>query len=244
MDESGYSDPEIAELYELLNSWSDSDDFYLGRVMSASSVLDVGCGTGAILRRAREHGHTGRLVGLDPAEAMLDIGRRDRSDIEWIQGDLSTVHFTKEFDLVFMSGHTFQVFVTDAHLRHTLTAVRSAISNEGRFVFETRNPRVRAWEQWIPENASEIALPDGGIIWDEYSVEFPIQGDVVSFTSRATSPTFEGVKETRSTLRFLEVGPLNDFLREAGLSIEAQYGDWDRSPLTEASPEIITIARG
>jgi len=32
-------------------------------------------------------------------------------------------------------------------------------------------------------------------------------------------------------------------LTEAGLVIEAQFGDWDRSPLTELSPEIITIAR-
>ncbi len=30
---------------------------------------------------------------------------------------------------------------------------------------------------------------------------------------------------------------------DAGLNVEEQYGDWDRSPLTAASPEIITIAR-
>jgi ubiquinone/menaquinone biosynthesis C-methylase UbiE len=172
MDESGYTDPEIAALYELLNTWSESDDFYLGWVMSASSVLDVGCGTGAILRRARENGHTGRLVGLDPAEAMLDIGRRDRSDIEWIHGDLTTVQFDQDFDLVFMSGHTFQVFVTDADLRQTLAAIRSALSNGGRFVFETRNPRTRAWEHWIPENASEIALPDGGVVVDRQALRW------------------------------------------------------------------------
>jgi ubiquinone/menaquinone biosynthesis C-methylase UbiE len=35
--------------------------------MGAGSVLDVGCGTGTLLGRAREAGHSGRLRFLDPA---------------------------------------------------------------------------------------------------------------------------------------------------------------------------------
>ena len=49
--------------------------FYLPLVMSARSVLDVGCGTGELLRLTRKAGHTGRLCGLDPANAMLDEAR-------------------------------------------------------------------------------------------------------------------------------------------------------------------------
>jgi hypothetical protein len=77
----------------------------------------------------------------------------------------------------------------------------------------------------------------------EHDVDLPVQGDTVSFTTRFTSPTFEGAKESRSTLRFLGVEPLSQFLSEAGLAIEEQYGYWDGSRLTETSPEIITIAR-
>jgi hypothetical protein len=33
------------------------------------------------------------------------------------------------------------------------------------------------------------------------------------------------------------------FLTEAGFVLEAQFGDFDRRPLTPASPEIVTIAR-
>ncbi|MEK8169819.1 winged helix-turn-helix transcriptional regulator [Streptomyces sp. M19] len=53
--------------------------FYLPLVMSARSVLDVGCGTGALLRGARENGHTGRLCGLDPAVGMLEVARTRRT---------------------------------------------------------------------------------------------------------------------------------------------------------------------
>jgi hypothetical protein len=47
---------------------------------------------------------------------------------------------------------------------------------------------------------------------------------------------------SRSTLRFLDAVTLATLLGEAGLTIEQQFGDWDRRPLDETSPEIITIA--
>lgn len=44
-------------------------------------------------------------------------------------------------------------------------------------------------------------------------------------------------------MRFLDAASLSSFLSDAGLVIEEQFGDWDRTPVTNASPEIITIAR-
>ncbi|WP_432001019.1 methyltransferase domain-containing protein [Streptomyces sioyaensis] len=75
-----FSDADAAALYDLLNPWEPdsrpSDRFYDELVGVADSVLDVGCGTGAMLHWAREHGHTGRLVGLDPDRAALARARR------------------------------------------------------------------------------------------------------------------------------------------------------------------------
>lgn len=71
-----YSDAEAAALYDVLNTWGPSDDFYLALVMGANLVLDVGCGTGALLHRARQCGHAGRLRGVDPDPAMLGVAPR------------------------------------------------------------------------------------------------------------------------------------------------------------------------
>lgn len=237
-----YADPKLASLYEILNPWGPSDDFYLELVMKADSVLDVGCGTGLLLRTAREQGHTGRLVGLDPAEAMLDQARV-RPDVEWVLGDLSTVEFDQEFDLVYMTGHVFQVFLEDDHIRQTLAAVRTALTDEGWFAFETRNPEARGWERWTSEYPAEVPHPDGGIIRAVNQVHLPVEGDLVTFSASVTSPTFDGPEHDQSTLRFLGAEPVARFLNDADLEIAEQYGDWDRSPITETSPEIITIAR-
>jgi ubiquinone/menaquinone biosynthesis C-methylase UbiE len=238
-----FSEPSLAALYDLF-SLSDrrSDfDFYLPFVMSARAVLDVGCGTGALLHRARECGHRGRLCGLDPAAGMLEQARK-RSDIEWILGDLASVPFDREFDFVVMTGHAFQVLVEDGELRVALAAVRSALKEEGRFGFETRNPAVREWERWTPARAHEVIDSTGVVVRMVREVQRPVEGDIVSFSHTFTSPMWDQPQISRSTLRFLDTDRLSAFLSEAGLKIEEQYGDWDRQRLSDTSPEIITIA--
>jgi ubiquinone/menaquinone biosynthesis C-methylase UbiE len=239
-----FSEPSLAGLYDAFCPWERRGDFsfYLPLVMSAETVLDVGCGTGELLRQARQAGHTGRLCGLDPADAMLDQART-RSDIEWILGDLASVDWDREFDLVVMTGHAFQVFIEDDQLRASLAVIRSVLTEDGRFAFETRNPLVRAWEGWTPDNAVEVVCAAGAVVRMAHEVETPVDGNIVSFTVTFTSPSWDRPQVSRSTLRFLDADSLSSFLSDAGLAIAEQFGDWDRQPLTDTSPEIITIAR-
>ncbi len=236
-----FSEPSLAEWYDTFSLHRRDFDFYLPWLMAAGSVLDVGCGTGELLHLSRQAGHTGRLCGLDPAAAMLEQARRKQPDIEWVLGDLSSVDFHGEFDLVVMTGHAFQVFTEDDQLRQALGAIRTALTEAGRFAFETRNPLARAWERWTPEHASEV-VHNGRSARIETRVETPVEGDLVSFTHTFTSPAWHGPQTSRSTLRFLDLDALSRFLSDAGFAIEQQFGDWERQPLTEASPEIITIA--
>lgn len=252
-----FSEARLADLYDLFCPWTDRGDFefYLPYAMEAASVLDVGCGTGLWLRGLRERGHAGRLVGLDPAEAMLAVGRRDRGDIEWVAGDLASTSFSDEFDLVVMTGHAFQVHLTDAEVLSTLRAMRAALrSGAGgatrathagarpRLAFETRNPTARTWESWTPANGAEVTNPAGITYRQEHEVE-AVDGGLVSFVSRHTSPAWVGEEVSRSTLRFLPVERLDELLSAAGLAVDERFGDFDGAPYCEASPEIITIAR-
>src|SRR5919204_1489490 len=177
--EPKYSDAEAAALYNVLNPWGPSDDFYLQLIEEAASVLDVGCGTGQLLHRARDAGHTGRLCGLDPDPAMLGVAA-SRSDIEWVRETAASMTFDHEFELAVMTGHAFQVLVSDDDIRASLQAIRRALVHDGRFGFDTRNPSARAWEGW---HQAEIEFVDSAgralLVW--YNVESVVDG-VVTFT--------------------------------------------------------------
>ncbi|MYH68285.1 MAG: class I SAM-dependent methyltransferase [Dehalococcoidia bacterium] len=240
-----FSEPRLAALYDPQFGREDRDDFrfYLPLIMAAGAVLDVGCGTGALLHWARESGHTGRLTGLDPAAGMLEVART-RTDIEWVHGDLSSVAWDREFDLVVMTGHAFQVLVEDEEISASLAAIHSALAPGGVFAFETRNPAARAWEGWTPEHGVDFVDGNGNRVRRETRVETPVDGDIARFTATYSSAGWTHPETSHSTLRFLGPDQLLAFLGEAGFVVEEQFGNWDRSPLLDESPEIITIARG
>ena len=242
-----FSDADAAALYDLLNPWDPvrqpEDRFYDDLVMAAESVLDVGCGTGAMLHLARGQGHRGRLVGLDPDRAALDRARR-QADVEWVEGTAADARSGADFELATMTSHAFQCLVTDEEVHASLAAIHGALRQGGRFAFETRHPQARAWEGWRPSNPDDVVdlIDDAGRalrVWHEVD---SVTGDVVTFRGTAAEPGGTVLRVDRTSLRFLDVAALNGFLTDAGFEVEAQYGDWHRGPITNDSREIITIA--
>jgi ubiquinone/menaquinone biosynthesis C-methylase UbiE len=241
--DSVFSDFDLAALYDIWHPpHGRADfDFYHPMIMAAGSVLDVGCGTGAMLHRAREAGHTGRLCGLDPAAGMLAQARR-RADIEWVEGDLALVAWLGAFDLIVMTGHAFQVLIDDDDISAALHSVHRTLTDDGRFAFETRNPAARAWEKWTPEHAVEITDGAGAAVRITTEIVGAFDGRTVSFTHTFNSSRWPEPQISRSTLRFTDMQKLSSLLTDAGLAIDRQYGDWSGDAFGEDSPEIITLA--
>jgi hypothetical protein len=173
---------------------------------------------------------------------MIAQARR-RTDIEWVLGDLCRSSWRSDFDFVVMTGHAFQVLQTDDEVREALAAIRVALTADGTFAFETRNPAAREWERWKPHRHAEIVGSRGETVRLSREVVVPFDGRTVTFTHTFASPAWDRPQTSTSTLRFMDAATLNAFLAEAGFAVEAQFGDWDRSPLAATSPEIITLAR-
>jgi hypothetical protein len=145
------------------------------------------------------------------------------------------------FDLATMTGHAFQCLVGGDELRASLTAIRAALRDGGRFALETRHPQARAWEDWNPSNATEDVDAAGRRLRVWHQIE-RVAGDVVTFAETTSDPDGTVLRVDRTSLHFLDPPTLAAFLAGAGFTIEAQYGDWHRGPIMDTSREIITIA--
>ena len=71
-----YTDPELVQFYDLENGWGTDTEFCFQLASTAQSILDLGCGTGILAARL---GKARRVVGVDPASAMLDQSNASRS---------------------------------------------------------------------------------------------------------------------------------------------------------------------
>ena len=242
-DDRLYQDPALAQFYDLENGWAADFDTCLDLAEGAASVLDLGCGTGELAARLAE----GRsVVGVDPAAPMLAVARQrpggDR--VEWVEADARSLDLGRRFDLIVLTGHAFQVFLTEHDQRAVLAAIARHLAPEGRFIFDSRNPAAAAWRRWTPEGSRRsLAHPRLGAVeaWNDVAQD-PATGIVTYRTHyrvAASGQTFSAA----SKLRFTDRETLSMLLTEAGLRVERWLGDWQGGPCTEDSPELIPIGR-
>ncbi|WP_269931456.1 class I SAM-dependent methyltransferase [Aminobacter sp. HY435] len=242
MSDISYHDPRLAAVYDALNPLGDDSAFYLEMAgAEPRTILDMGCGTGLLTTALAARGHL--VTGADPAAAMLDIARqRPHGDrVKWIESDAARLDLEARFDLIVMTGHVFQVFLSDEAISAALGNLRRHLAPDGRLIFETRNPARRQWLQWTPEaTRRRLDIAGVGSVDVHYEVT-AMDGQMVSYASHFRFGNGDAVIAP-STLRFVEPAQLATALAGAGFGEVAWYGDWDRSPLLAMSAEIIVVA--
>ncbi|MFN8444404.1 MAG: class I SAM-dependent methyltransferase [Caldilineaceae bacterium] len=238
-----YVDPRLVELYDRDNPRGADTGFYIGLAaeLNAQTIVDLGCGTGLLTRELAVGNR--RVIGVDPAGAMLAYARRQpgAERIEWIEGDASTLS-RPNADLAIMTGNVAQVFLTDEEWAATLHHIHAALRPGGWVAFESRNPQARAWEQWIRSATYErIDSPYGPMeCWLEL---LRVEGERVRFEGHNR---FDDTGESlivSSELRFRNQSELTDSLMQAGFVVEQIYGDWQRGPLVRSSRVMVFVAR-
>jgi SAM-dependent methyltransferase len=173
MPDAIFADRRLVPLYDLFDGDRGDLAAYHSIVdeLGASLVLDVGCGTGSLAIVLARHGH--KVIGVDPAEASLDVARaKDGARrVRWIHGDAMAIP-TLDADLATMTGNVAQVFLTDDDWARTLQNI----------------PVERRFE------VIDVSLPTVSF---RFTYRFPLDGTEV--TSESTL-RFRGQDEVKSTL--------------------------------------------
>jgi len=234
-----FADPRLAALYDVVDDDRSDLDVYTSMVdeLGASSVLDVGCGTGTFACRLARRGID--VVGLDPAVASLDVarGKVGAEKVRWIHGDACDLP-ALSVDVAVMTGNVAQVFLSDANWAQVLAAVGRSIRDAGWLVFEARDPDQRAWERWTRAGTyRDLQVPAVGRVetWTELT---EVAEPYVSFrqTFRFHADGAELLSD--STLRFRHRDEIAEILISAGFELNGVRDAPDRPGL-----ELVFLAR-
>ncbi len=238
-----YRDPALAQFFDLENGWAADFAFCHKLAQDARSVLDLGCGTGTLAIAMAE----GReVVGVDPAAAMLEVARNQPGggSVTWHLSDAQSLRLGRRFDLIVLTGHAFQVFLTEADQCSVLATIAAHLNPEGRFIFDTRNPAAEAWRRWTPEHSRQrLEHPKLGTVdvWNDAA--YDVSSGIVTYQTHYRVIASGETLSADAKIRFTPHNRLTALLEETGLSVDHWFGDWEGAPSTPSAPEIIPLGR-
>lgn len=122
---------------------------------SGMAVLDVGCGTGAITAGiARRAGPSGRVVGVDRDETLLELARagNDSPNLRFVSGDALSLDFDGEFDIA-ASARTLQ-WVSDP--ARAVIRLAASVKPGGKVIVLDYCHELSRWEPEPPPEFSRF----------------------------------------------------------------------------------------
>jgi SAM-dependent methyltransferase len=208
----------------LTDEVSDAQADRLWRLLELESgveVLDVPCGNGRIANRLAARGAS--VTGLDADPLFLERARADAAargvEVEYIQGDMSTLPWEENFDLLLNWFSSFGYF-DDKGNRAWLREARKTLRPGGRLVIELWNRDAFA-RNWLPVTMSER---DGDLQVDRHRFDL--------LTGRAETDRFivrgGRVRVVRFSVRAFTFTELREWLLDAGFSsvdVSGQEGE-------------------
>jgi SAM-dependent methyltransferase len=190
-------------------------------------IVELAVGSGRVaIEVVRETGKP--VLGIDSSPAMLEIARERAAGLplELRLGDM------REFELDEPAGLIYVPFRSLLHLhgwsdkRRAFECVARALRPGGRFAFNSF-----AFSHRIAAQLDGTTQDQNGIVHTLHYAPADNRVDIV----RDDGATLSLWWATRSEWEGL--------VDVAGLEIEAQYGWFDRRPLTDDSPELVFVTR-
>jgi SAM-dependent methyltransferase len=138
------------EFYALLPAFGEAEIVHAA-VPPGASVLELGCGTGRILRPLAALGHP--VTGVDDSPAMLDRS----PDLTTVRSSIQSLLLDRTFDVVLLAST--MINADPGTRRSFLAAVRRHLRGDGTAVFQQSPP---GWFESI-ERAGGVRDDPGGI---------------------------------------------------------------------------------
>ena len=241
----------IADLYDSYVRVSLDIPFFLEYARQAQSVLELMSGTGRVSIPLAQAGAD--LTCVDSSPEMLAYLRQKSYqqgvDLQIVQADVTQIDLGRTFDLVLLPFNSFAEITDPAAQRKALNAIRRHLAPGGKFILTLHNPPVRL--QTVGQGLklrSKLAEPDRTILlWSEE--EYDPASQLVSGMQFVEVYDASGVLVEK---RFVELSfflhrpaELEALLAQAGFTIAARFGDYQRSPFEpETSPFVIWELEG
>ncbi|WP_341320457.1 class I SAM-dependent methyltransferase [Solibacillus sp. FSL H8-0523] len=232
----------IPLVYDQVNGWGKDDEFFLELLKKSNvkTIADLGCGTGRLTTHFAQAGY--QITAIDPNEEAIEYARSKAcpGEVMWIVGDSTNLQ-SNAFEAIVMTANVAQVFLTEDSWINVVNDVYRALKPGGHFIFDTRNPLAKVWEQWekdmTPDHAIDLVNGEPLEIWTQYE---GFVDDVYTFFEMVKKArTGEVIIHEKMQLKFRTQETIYQSLKNAGFSQIQVYGDWEFKQATSKTNSFI-----
>ena len=220
---------------------------------SGGPVLEIGCGTGRILRAiAREgiaiHGvdnSAPMLARLEENLALEKLEIRDRVSLH--AGDMRNFRLNRKFPLVMIPFRPMQHMYTVADQVRALTSAKAHLQNDGILAFDVFYPKFERLPLRIGEEQLEAEWsPQPGTLIRRFfrkdSFDKIQQSFTVTFVYRVYRDGHLASEEEETlSMSYFTYPHLRALFLLVGLEPIAEYGSFAKAPLDNDSEEMIFL---
>ncbi|MCC6696493.1 MAG: class I SAM-dependent methyltransferase [Candidatus Hydrogenedentes bacterium] len=203
------------------------------RLGRSDVVLDLGCGAGRHLVHLFEH--AGMCVGLDYSPALLRRAREILPEhVGLVRADMRAVPLANAFTAVTSFFTSFGYFLDPEENLRVVQEVARVLRPGGRFFMDHANAT----------HVERALEPEGTRCHGSFEIRETRWIDAtarrVNKTTRLLRDGHELEKTEESVQLYSEI-ELRSLLAEAGLRVDAVYGDYDGASLDDARPRMLMI---
>jgi len=250
-----------AQLYDVrVLDWDGEIDFYKELIghshLKTQGVLEIACGTGRVSLQLAKDGI--EITGFDISPELLEIAKiksAGMSNVNWVLGDLRTFDIGRKFGYVISPGHSFQFMTTPDEQVMCLEQIKHHLVTDGLVVIHI-DYQDFGWLASLLNHKEPVYEKSDILIHPTTKETFrrSFSWGFESSTQTATVTTnWEQVDENGDVVETWEMEParlhcifpfeMEHLLKRVGFSIEAVYGDFFKSKLTNESSQMIWLAK-
>lgn len=240
----------VARFYDVIYDSMRTADraYYRKKILEAAGpVLEVGVGTGRFFLEALHAGAD--IYGIDPNETMLGVLRNQLQDEQTRRVSVQSAEdfmLDQRFNLVIAPFRVFSHLVTVEQQLRALQRIHAHLVDGGLFIFDLFVPNLRMLLEGLHEHVDF----DG-----EYAPGKKLRritsnhADLINQVNRVTmryewdEDDNKKVLEWQFNMRYFFRWEIEHLIARSPLMLETIFGDYEESPLTNASNDFVVMCR-
>ncbi|WP_433607909.1 class I SAM-dependent methyltransferase [Dactylosporangium sp. CA-139114] len=239
------------DLYDWTYEDYTEDLGYWSSIVGRERALELGVGSGRVALPLAAFG--ARIIGLDRSPNMLRaLAQRSIENDLRVSTVCASMHAiplaSTSLELIICPFGALNYCLTQAEVRSVLREVRRVLRPGGRFVFEAL--AWSTWPAWLANDGRDHLVKsrtkDGSTTSMSCQYSFDAASGLAVQLRRYRRQDETGgvrVRTVRWVNRFVAPSEWRLLLEAAGLTIEAEYGDYDGGPYRHASEFYLVESR-